>query len=160
MKILLLILVTISSCSCASYQISRLYVTWNVNFEDTEFYMTANLSDLADIENCWLSIGINNRHGMYGANAVVCRKSPDETWVKHYLNGFSDSSIFDENDPTLGLSQTKVEINGDNLTCKFTRKNLLNHKNYFEINYTSSYYIIHAGNNGNTILISIFLYYF
>ncbi|CAF0967624.1 unnamed protein product [Brachionus calyciflorus] len=150
MKFFLLISLLISSCLCNSINIDDVYVTWKNTGEKTYFKVTANLKEF-NYHDCWISIGINRSPLMNGANSVVCRMNNNVTWTRHYLNNGRSPSLLDENEPSLGLSDTCVSVIKDNITCQFIRKNQVDDKmeSYFKINETNEYYLIYAAGEGD-----------
>ena len=72
---------------------------------------------------------------MEGSDIVVCRYSPNSTWVKHYVARRYKLQLIDKINESVGLSNSSVTFDDDDLTCSFTRDNLNDNygKNYFQL---------------------------
>lgn len=100
-----------------------------------------------DVNDAWVSVGINQKPEMNNTNAIVCRKNYTVTWVRSYLNGDGFSNLFDVNNAKIGLNNTKVEVINGYLICSFSRINSLPKlKGYYPAN--RSYYLLTAFGSG------------
>ena len=67
--------------------------------------------------------------------------------VQHYYNMNSNSALMNPASPTLGLSNTAVNVNQGIFTCTFTRDNSNPNSRYFNLNSNSPYVLV-AYNGG------------
>ena len=82
------------------------------------------------------------------ANSVICRNNPIYSSIQHYLNAARSSDLLSATNPTIGVSNGIVGNVLGTLTCIFTRDNMNNATNYFQITPTSSFYILTAFGSG------------
>lgn len=88
-----------------------------------------------------------------GANDVICWNNANGTAVYHYVNKpYFTVELINETEKDVGLSNTNVEVNDGNLTCRFTRKNNHTHENYYSLG-SNNTYIIFAFGDGKNIYI-------
>ncbi|CAF0896567.1 unnamed protein product [Brachionus calyciflorus] len=119
------------------------HIQWKNTGLQTEFSITSNLGGGdGDLNNAWLAIGLNPLSQMTGANAIVCQS----TSISHeHLGRLYTVSKLDPNRPSVGLSNSKLSIDGSNLTCSFTRENnVVGVDNYLNITENSLYHVLVA----------------
>lgn len=75
---------------------------------------------------------------------VICRKIGNETKVERYYNRKQEPQFLDKNNPTLGLKDSKVIIEGNFFQCSFSRQKKNDSvTNFFNLE-TNKYYILAA----------------
>lgn len=118
------------NCSPQTIKIGQLVdVTWSNEGKNTEFTLTST-----QVLNGWIGIGFGR--GMNNMETIICKNTPNLKTVEHYYNGWFNSNPL--SDPNVGLSNVSVNLEGRNLTCKFSRANRNSAKNYRQISETGS----------------------
>lgn len=80
-----------------------------------------------------------------------------EKSVKSYIsNGYNGVLLIDQYDPQVGLSNIKIELVQKNLSCSFTRENILLVNNYFPLNIDYPPYLLVAYGSGIWKIIRLF----
>lgn len=127
-------------------------VNWRNIGAKTVFNVSAELSGGVSVNDAWLGIGLNVVPRMAGLNAVICRYSASTQSVQSNVNSAFNSKLFDETNPTFGLSDTSVSVRASTLYCNYARDNSNSiTTSFFEITPTSQYYLLAAWGSGEPI---------
>lgn len=59
--------------------------------------------------------------------------------VRHFYNQGYSSIILDTSNPSLGLSNTLVEVQNGVMSCRFTRENTLDNVRYHNLNSATTF---------------------
>jgi hypothetical protein len=108
-------------------------IEWWFNKDQTYFKVTTELNAEVDVNNAWLGIGFNDKKQMDKTNAVVC-KSGSQNVVQHYYNDGYSPILVDSKIPMLGITNSKIQVDGPILKCTFTRDYSNSNVNYYDIN--------------------------
>ena len=96
-------------------------------------------------EILFLNVNIHFIRLKGNSNVVSCKTNGD---VQHYFNPHKHepSVLLDASRPSVGLTNTRVELNDNWLTCRFDRQKAFNDTpNYFDLN--ESYFVLAAYGN-------------
>jgi hypothetical protein len=104
LSVLLLAIVSQYSCERNTLTIGGVTVTWENLGIKTKFSASSPLGRGVSINDAWLGIGLNNFKRMSGINAVICRQSPQKTYVRNHLNGAFSTALMSASNPELGLT--------------------------------------------------------
>ena len=154
MKILILIfllnLTLYSDINCqTSVTLSNVQINFTTTANYTSFVVTSSLGNGVAINDAWLGIGLNAVNRMSGSSVVVCRNKAGLSSVKHYYNSGYSSDLLDSSNQFIGLSETSVKINQNNIICSFKRVNANTNTKYYDINKNNYPYIILAYGSGD-----------
>ena len=158
-----LALAIVNSCAAvSSIQLSNIHVQWEIRGDKTHFKLTTPLGNGVIASNAWIGLGLSEQNAMVfyllfsylficlklrffdcdmlykyknGASVAVCKKTGSLSAVHHYYNDESSyaSNLFDEERPTLGITNGVVSVSGGNLTCSFARDNSHTVDGYFRV---------------------------
>ena len=71
---------------------------------------------------------------------VMCKYAQEKSSIEHYYNERRTSGVLYEPEPSVGISNSKITVEGDILTCQFRRQKKNDSiPNYFDLN--KEYYI-------------------
>lgn len=121
-------------------------IEWTENEEFIEF----KFSTIVDsFNNIWTSFALSFDQIMGNDNALICKIFGNQQMVEHaFISGRFRPDVLSQQNPSIGLSNIKVQLEENKLTCSFNRlKFLPNLDNYFNTN--SSYYILLAKGTTN-----------
>lgn len=126
--------------------LDNIIITWSNNGNKTDFKLRSFDTGVENIQDSWIAVGLNDKKLMEGADIVVCRYSPNSTWVKHYVARRYKLQLIDKINESVGLSNSSVTFDDEDLTCSFTRDNLNDNygKNYFQLR-NSAYLLVAYG---------------
>ena len=157
-NILSLVLVTVtlfvvgieSQTTPMTANVAGVSITFANRGSSTDFLVTNSFASAAAASNAWLAVGVNSQAKMDKANVVLCRYGSTTQFVKSYLNSGYSSSAYPNND-AIGLSNTALSVNGNNLTCSFTRANTNTDSNYISVTTSATLYLVAAFGPGKLI---------
>ena len=146
MKFILLIYLTIfyqfiDQASSSVFSLDGYEIEWTEKEEYVEFKFSTIVKTS---NNIWTSFALSFDQIMGNDNALICKIFGSQQTVEHAFNsGKSRPNVLSEQNPSVGLSNIKVQFEDNKLTCSFNRqKSLPDINNYFNTN--SSYYILLA----------------
>ena len=132
--------------------LNNVVVSWENLGTKTVFNVSSPLGNSGvSPSNAWLGIGIGDvGHEMEDISPVICRNGPNVNSLSHNRNTADNTARLDNNNPLLGLSDTRVTVSGNNLVCSFARANTITPANskYIPITANGEYYIVVAYGTG------------
>ena len=132
-----------------SVTLSNVQINLTTTTNYTTFVVTSSLGNGVSINDAWLGIGLNSVNRMSGTSVVVCRNKAGLSSVKHYYNSGYSSNLLDSSNQFIGLSETSVIINQNNIICSFKRANSNTNPKYYDLIKNNSPYIILAYGTGD-----------
>jgi hypothetical protein len=83
---------------------------------------------------------------------VICKNLANVVAsVTHYFNFVFLPVVLDSNQKQIGLTNANVSVNGNNLTCSFTRDNTNANSRYYDMNANTAGYLLVAYGSGRFI---------
>lgn len=109
-------------------------VKWKDGVNITDFEISTKL---ARIEASYLAIGFSNDNSMGNDGVVMCKYNLNaDVYVQHYYNEGKKSFLLSENEPSVGLFDSKISLSQNHLICSFKRIKLAENFNdkYSDLN--------------------------
>ncbi|CAF1053484.1 unnamed protein product, partial [Brachionus calyciflorus] len=126
-KNILLVIFLLSVCS-TSYQKTITFDNEAINAKytncgiRTHFEVTAPILNGVNVDRSWLGLSLSSSSLGY-FNLVACKNNGQIKTVEQYFYNGSSIVNMDKNLNLIGLDLTDVNVNGNQMTCKFVRDN-------------------------------------
>lgn len=80
----------------------------------------------------------------------MCISSDNYFGVLHYYSESRNLELLAQDDPMIGLSNTKIFIDNALMKCVFRRNNSMNNNKYYDVSKNLAFFIVAIGDSDQT----------